>query len=65
VKLTIPDGEAGGATYFTSAGDTLWHVAEVMYGDGSRWPEIYEADKKLIGNDPDKLGVGLELNIPT
>ena len=35
-----------------------------MYGDGSRWPEIYEANKKLIGNDPDKLPVGLELKIP-
>jgi len=64
MKLTIPHGGAGSATYVTSAGDTLWHVAEVMYNDGSRWPEIYKANKKLIGDDPEKLGVGLELRIP-
>ena len=64
MKLTIPDDATGSASYVTSAGDTLWHVAEVMYNDGSRWPEIYKANKKLIGDDPEKLGVGLELRIP-
>jgi nucleoid-associated protein YgaU len=62
VTLTIPDD--GAATYVTVAGDTLWSIAERFYGDGSRWSEIYEANRKTIGDDPDKLGAGLTLTIP-
>lgn len=66
-KLTIPDADAGAAAdqiYLTQAGDTLTSVAELFYGDGMQWKKIYEANKKVIGPDPDKLGVDLELRIP-
>jgi peptidoglycan-N-acetylglucosamine deacetylase len=59
--LTIPDAEQ---TYVTAEGDTLWAIAERFYKDGSRWPEIHEGNKKAIGDDPDKLGVGVTLKIP-
>jgi nucleoid-associated protein YgaU len=62
--LAIPDG--GGAaeadTYVTKAGDTLSGIAERFYGDASQWKRIYEANKTVIGPDPDKLGVDLTLN---
>ena len=64
VTLTIPDGGAAAEEYVTVAGDTLWSIAERFYGDGSRWSEIYEANKKGIGDDPDKLGTGVTLTIP-
>lgn len=65
--LTIP--EADGAveaadTYVTKAGDTLSGIAERFYGDASQWKRIHEANKKVIGSDPDKLGVDLTLKIP-
>jgi nucleoid-associated protein YgaU len=59
--LTIPDADK---TYVTVAGDSLWRIAERFYKDGSRWAEIHEANKKAIGDDPDKLGVGVTLTIP-
>jgi nucleoid-associated protein YgaU len=65
--LTIPDAdEAAEAadTYVTKAGDTLTGIAERFYGDPSLWPRIHEANKKVIGADPDKLGVDLTLKIP-
>jgi nucleoid-associated protein YgaU len=51
-------------SYVTKAGDNLTTIAQEVYGDGSRWREIYEANKKAIGDDPDKLGVGVTLTIP-
>lgn len=72
--LTIPDGEAGSPEaggpepipeiYVTKDGDTLTGIAERYYGDGSLWRRIYDANKKVIGADPDKLGVDLTLRIP-
>ena len=46
------------------SGETLSHIAQAAYGRSSRWPEIYEANKALIGEDPTRLVVGMELVIP-
>jgi nucleoid-associated protein YgaU len=51
-------------TYVTKAGDSLTSIAEQAYGDGSRWSEIYEANRKAIGDDPDLIKVGMKLTIP-
>jgi hypothetical protein len=37
-------------------------IAERLYGDGSLWRKIYDANKMVIG--PDKLGFDLTLKIP-
>ena len=50
-------------TYTVQAGDTLGKIAQEQYGDGSRWTEIYEANKDKIA-DPNAIKVGLELKIP-
>jgi len=50
-------------TYTVQAGDTLGKIAQEMYGDGSRWREIWEANKGDIPN-PDLIQVGQELVIP-
>ena len=65
--LTIPDADGAAETsdtYVTNAGDTLSGIAERFYGDASQWKRIYEANKKVIGPDPDKLSVDLTLKIP-
>jgi nucleoid-associated protein YgaU len=50
-------------TYTIKAGDTLGKIAQAQYGDGSRWEEIYEANKDKIA-DPDNIKVGQVLEIP-
>jgi nucleoid-associated protein YgaU len=50
-------------TYTVQAGDTLGKIAQELYKDGSRWTEIYEANKDKIA-DPDVIEVGLKLVIP-
>jgi nucleoid-associated protein YgaU len=50
-------------TYTVQAGDTLGKIAQELYGDGSRWTEIYEANKDKIA-DPNVIEIGQELKIP-
>ena len=50
-------------TYTVQAGDTLGKIAQKVYGDGSRWKEIFEANKETIKN-PDLIEVGQEIKIP-
>lgn len=49
--------------YVVKKGDCLWDIAEKQLGDGMRWSSIYEANKALIGDDPDLLYVGIELDL--
>jgi LysM repeat protein len=51
-------------TYTVQAGDTLWGVATAYYGDGTRYPEIYEANLSTIGGDPNLILPGQILTIP-
>jgi nucleoid-associated protein YgaU len=44
-------------------GDTLWAIAQKTLGDGSRYPEIFEANKPML-SDPDKIFPGQRLRIP-
>jgi nucleoid-associated protein YgaU len=44
-------------------GDTLWKIAEKHLGNGSRYPEIFEANKPML-KDPDKIYPGQMLRIP-
>jgi len=51
-------------SYTVKAGDTLSKIALTVYGDSSKWEVIYEANKKIIGSDPNKLKVGTVLKLP-
>ncbi len=44
-------------------GTTLWAVAEKYLGDGSRYMEIFEANRPML-KDPNVLTVGQKLKIP-
>ena len=44
-------------TYTVKTGDCLWAIAKQHYGDGSRYPELYEKNKALI--DARNKGTGL------
>ena len=49
--------------YIVKKGESLWDISKKVYGKGSRWKEIYEANRDKIKN-PNKLYKGLELRIP-
>lgn len=51
-------------TCTVKSGDTLWAIAKKYLGDGSRYNEIYEANKAIIGSNPNVIKPGQTLTIP-
>ena len=52
--ISVSPGKTGPHTVV--AGDCLWMIAQTYYGDGSRYPEIYAANKAQI--DAGNRGTG-------
>ena len=46
------------------SGDSLWKIAKEIYGDGAQYKKIYEANKAVIGKDPNLIKPGQKLVIP-
>jgi len=49
--------------YTVVSGDTLWGISERMYGKGSHYMKIFEANTDVLEN-PDRIFPGQELRIP-
>lgn len=58
--IPVPDTGSGG-NYTVQRGDTLWSIAQRVYGSGQRWKDIAAANN--IGNER-KLRIGQQLIIP-
>lgn len=58
-----PKQPADTTTYVVVAGDSLWKIAQQHYGTGTRWDEIYQANRDTI-QDPNAIWVGQVLVIP-
>lgn len=50
--------------YIVQPGDTLTGIAFGFYGNASYWPTIYQANRELIGGDPNIIVPGQRLVIP-
>lgn len=50
-------------TYTVKSGDSLSKIAKEMYGDASKYPQIFEANKPML-SDPDKVYPGQVLRVP-
>lgn len=50
-------------TYTVKSGDSLSRIAKEMYGDASKYPQIFEANKPML-TDPDKIYPGQVLRVP-
>jgi len=55
---------AGGDTHTIVEGDTLATIAARFYGDETQWRRIYDANRTLIGENPDNVKIGTSLRIP-
>ena len=63
--LSIPAlSPTPGSNYTVQQGDTLFSLAQQAYGDSTKWQVIYNANKQVIGNDPNHLVPGAVLFIP-
>jgi nucleoid-associated protein YgaU len=63
----VPDGGGAGAgeqSYTVQKGDTLSHIAQKHYGKASRWHAIFEANRDVIGDNPDRILPGQVLRLP-
>lgn len=61
--VAAPQSNAPARSYTTAPGDTLWGIAQKLYGRGDRWPVIYDANRNKIAN-PQTIPVGITLVIP-
>ena len=50
----------GMQSYTVKAGDDLWKIAQLMYGDGKRYMEIYDLNKDII----DEWNIDKETGLP-
>lgn len=53
-----------GFAYEARQGDTLWKIAETVYGKGTRYTDIVSANQALVGSDGSKLRAGMVIFIP-
>ena len=60
-RIQTPPPVSG--TYTVRPGDTLTRIAKAIYGDGSRWKEIYAANTDKMQNEND-LKAGQTITIP-
>lgn len=50
--------------YVVVTGDTLRTIAQQQYGDPAQWQRVYDANRDVIGSNPDALQAGMRLRIP-
>ncbi len=63
-ELELEDDSTPAAVYYTIVkGDTLWAIASEHLGNGTKYPEIFEANREVI-KDPDLIYPGQKIRIP-
>jgi nucleoid-associated protein YgaU len=75
LELSIPEAPTSGvaadwalpqsipSSYVVRSGDSLWAIAERLYGNGALWPAIYHANARIIAN-PDLIYPDQQFSIP-
>lgn len=62
-QLTVVTPEPEATYYTVVSGDSLSKIAKAQYGDASKYPVIFEANRPML-SDPDKIYPGQVLRIP-
>jgi nucleoid-associated protein YgaU len=64
LNMVSTPARMGGKVYTVQEGDTLFDIARFELGKASRWAEIYEMNRDLLGSDFDHLTPGMQLALP-
>lgn len=51
-------------TYTVREGDTLWSISQRFYGTPWKWEQIWDANRSVIGDNPNEIQPGMTLRIP-
>ncbi len=65
VPLPSWDAVSGTTSYTVASGDNLSRIAYRLYGDSSRWREIYDMNRAVIGDNPNLIFPGQVLTVNT
>ena len=63
-EATTSPAPATAQTYTVVKGDCLWNIAKKFYGNGSKYTVIYNANRSVIGGNPNLIYPGQVLTIP-
>jgi len=58
-----PQAAASFRSYTVESGDTLTRISIKMYGTGTRWTDIFNANRDVLPNE-NSLKIGMQLRIP-
>ena len=58
------DNTPAAQTYTVKKGDCLWNIAKKFYGSGAKYTVIYNANKGVIGSNPNLIYPGQVYTIP-
>ena len=61
--VAAPVAAGGGRVHVVQEGESLWKIAKAELGTGSRWKEIFDANRDVLP-DPEALHKGMKLRIP-
>ena len=61
---TAPKAAGTERSYTVVKGDSLSKIAEHHYGDAGKWRAIYEANKSVIGENPNLIKPGQIFTLP-
>ncbi|MFO1036730.1 MAG: peptidoglycan-binding protein LysM [Geminicoccaceae bacterium] len=62
-QTAATSAQAESVFYTVKKGDTLWAIAKAQYGEGGKYPAIFEANRPMLKH-PDKIFPGQTLRIP-
>jgi len=59
-----PDTKPVPKVYVVKPGDNLFKIAKLQLGAGSKWQDIYNNNKSVVGPDPGLIKPGMKLVMP-
>ncbi len=63
-ERAVPAGETRYEEYVVQEGDTLQKISKKYYDSFAKWTRIYEVNKEVLRNNPDRIRAGMKLQIP-